>query len=816
VEEVREQILDLVYENVISDFTDVAVYMPDPDKYLPHILRVFGAFPQSHPVYIPFSILGASGGSSLTARGLFALLGIAGGEFNRARVFELMRNPIVMASKNFSAADAEMWEEWVNEHGMFRGYDAEQRKSMGDAEGAATEEHTFKRGMERVFKEIDAAGDGTIPPDSTLYDLFKPNTPAAEIRKTAEKFQSLLEELNELSEKFTGNDSAAANATQRASSSIKTAAALDIHEAVEEIKKAVRSWFGAIPQDGSVDGGAEGRVRQEAIGGLDAITLQNTSAGRAGIGRDEFIALVRGCVPQELKMPQSAWHGVTFAPLRSSMVLPHRAIFVLGLDATAFPGTNEPAGWNLLASGRIVGDSDRVRDNRFAFLELMHAARKRLTLSFRARDIQKDEELQPSSVVLELEEYLKSQGLTDGNDPRKCLVRHEVPWVLHESLNAAQKRGRKYGTWDRVQRELAVRSAEKREKHRHDLTPPQTDPKTSTDCAGGRAVTLYDLKLFFGNPLEYHLRRTLNITGDEDDGDMQAVNEPAETGTLLGRLRKNVWTAVLRLTFSDGTDTNLTQSAAEEAGRIYDEHIDSGQAPEGHIRRMERAELLEWATKCAAEAKALAEEYFPKHRLIEKNCFTLPYEPFDVNVKYALTLVPKDLGDNSQNVGILAFDKDGQPRDNHALWLDGLAQWLTEIDDGTIRPVILVALNHSEEKVGWKTSKMIMNKSKLPDIENWLTGILSEMQTGTRCEHLPFKAVAAVLKRSEKECPDFKQRLNNLTSEELKKTILTGKYNPYPAAFKLTDAKPEEMDDEAMRKLIELRCAPILERWIHE
>jgi len=824
VEEVREQILDLVYEKRVGNFTDIAVYMPDPDRYLPHILRVFGAFPPGHPDCIPFSVLGASSGSSLAARGLFALLGIVSGEFNRARVFELLRNPVVMASKKISPKFVEMWEEWANGHGMFRGYNAEQRKSMGDADGAATEEHTFTRGMERVFEEIGEAGDGLIPPDSVFYDIFKPNTPVSDIRTVAENFRALLDELNELSDEFASVNAAGDRGRPP----------LRIVDAVEIVRRAIWSWFGTIPLDGSVDSIAETRVRQDALGGLEMIALQNTLAGRSVIERDEFIALVRGCVPEELKIPPSAWHGVTFAPLRSSMALPHRAIFVLGLDATAFPGTNEPVGWNLLESKRIVGDSDKVRDNRFAFLELMHAARERLVLSFRARDMQKDEDLQPSSVVLELEEYLKSQGLAsiDEDGAQKCLVRHVIPWVVHESLDAAKKRGRGHGTWDKaqrglwdiVQRELAdARKDGKkytRKKHRHDLAPPSTKPEASTDTANKNGVDLYDLKKFFENPLEYYLIKNLKIRDDGDDGDMQAVDEPVETGSLLGRLKKNVWIAVLSLIFPDNKnsaalmpDDELTRLAKEKAGKIYEEHIDSGQAPEGHIRRMEKAGLLEWAEKCAAEAKTLTAK-FPNHYLIERNSFTLPYEPFDVTVKHALTLVPKDSGDNSLSVGIIAIDKKGNTGGNHALWLDGAAQWLTEIDDGTMRTVILVALNHGGDKPGCKFLTMVPDESKLQKMEEWLTGILTEMLSGTRSEHLPFKAVAEAFKKSKET---FEAWVQELKSDHLEKMIASNEYNnQYMKSFALTDARPEKMSDEALRELIILRYAPILGRWIDE
>ncbi|MCL2183360.1 MAG: exodeoxyribonuclease V subunit gamma [Chitinispirillia bacterium] len=817
VEELREMVLDLAFENGVGDFSDIAVYLPDPDKYSPHIQRVFGAYPPGHAGHIPFSILGATCGASFTARGLFVLLGIAEGEFNRARVFELLRNPIVRAGQKISSREIETWERWAGEQGMFRGFDAAQRESMGDAGGAATDEHTFGRGLARIFEAIDTAGDGVIPCDSILFDIFQPEAQVSDVRKTAEKFKILLEKLNELSAQFTRDSFLPAGASVS-----REQMSVQITDAVESVRKAVWWWFGDIPQDGSVDGIAEARVRQEAVSGLDSIIMQQTLAKRESIGSGEFIELVRGCVPEELSVPSSAWHGITFAPLRSSAVLPHRAIFALGLDAAAFPGTNDTSGWNLLSSKRIVGDSDKVRDNRFAFLELMHAARERLVLMFRARDMQKDEVLQPSSVILELEEYLKSQGVVDA-DSRECLVRREIPWIVYESLDAARERGRGHGTWDGAQRNLALKSSGERVRHRHELAVKASVKSTPPpDDAGLYTASLYDLKRFFGNPLEYHLYKTLGIMDDDDPGDMAAVNEPIETGWMLLGLRKRVWIAVLNRLFSDDTGTDPVQSAIETAKMIYGAHVDSGQAPEGHIRRMEESELLTWARRCTAVAAQLR-EVFPNHRVDDSSIFMLDScKPFIIEIKYALTIAPNDPNDKTSPVGMIAFDRKCDPANNPGLWIDGVTRWIGE---GGNRPVALIALNH-DETPAVKSANMKIDPDMLPKMTEWLAEILKQMLIERRCEYLPFKAVAEIVKTKKKEFPTFGECMDGITENGSKpenlKTALrdmvlgnTG-YNPYLNAFNLTDERPAEMPAEELYRFVKAAYEPMLGRWIHE
>jgi exodeoxyribonuclease V gamma subunit len=798
VEEAREIILDMAHENLISDFSDVAVYMPDPGKYAPYIQRVFGAYPRSHPEYIPFTILGASGGSSLAARGLSALLDIAAGGFNRALVFELIENPIVRAGRRFSTRDLEMWEGWAEEYGMFRGYNAGQRELMGDKGSAVTDAHTFERGMRLVLeRSAGTADEGGA--------------------RSAELFLSLLGELNELSVFFTNTGTRANEVRPRDGDGL-----LDVREAVEVVRRAVWAWFGRIGGD-SIDEAAGARARRDALNGLELIELQHKCAGRAGIPRDEFFALARGCAAGELSTPSAARRGVTFAPLRASMVLPHRAIFAMGLCAAEFPGTNEAPGWDLLSSGRIVGDSDRVRDNRFAFLEMLHAAKERLTLSYRARDMQKDETLQPSSVILELEEYLMGQGLIDtAGNSRKCSARRDIPWVAHEALDAARKAGRKHGTWDREQKELAAASLKERVGHRSDLyvngslsTGERVNPPVKT-------VDIRALAHFLSNPLEYHLCRTLGIWNDEAPGDMAATDEPLDSGKLnISALRKETWTEILYAIFTGGP-ASCRNSAKDIANEVYDDYVDSGQAPEGHICRMEREELVKWAEAYADNAPELLDDNrFPNHRLVEKYEFTLPCGEFMVNVCHQLAIVPKDAGSQGHKTGVLDFDKTGKPADNLKLWLYGLATLLYEAKSGGARrPVALVTLNHGEKPKGGKSmiqvSYMNMDERGQSVAEEWLAGIIAQMLMEKHREYLPFDAIADILKPDKKGDEGYEKRLQRLTAGALRDSIARGSYVTYKEAFKLTDAKPAEMDDDKLRLLADSRYALFFGRRFHE
>jgi hypothetical protein len=499
----------------------------------------------------------------------------------------------------------------------------------------------------------------------------------------------------------------------------------------------------------------------------------------------------------------------------------------LGLGAAEFPGTNETVSWDLLRRKRIVGDSDRVRDNRFAFLELLHAAKEYLILSYRARDFQKDEYLQPSSVILELEDYLAGQinpKLADGKgaEEGRFSIRREIPLVLHESLDDMRKCGRGHGSWDKAPRELAAISGamQERAKHRHDLVSGNIKANVNHQDKNQYTADIKDLKVFFANPLEYHLSRTLGIRED-DEGDMTAADEPLASGNIfLTPIRKKLWIAILKMIFTDAGATSdrppsdINRYAVDEANRLYDEHINSGHAPEGHACRAERADLVKWAEACATVTLKKMMNDFPNHQLVEKDEFSVTCDTFTINGYHPLTLIPKDGQDKTSRIGILSFDRDGKPDDNHELWLEGTMQWICEIRNDDARPISLVALNHTKPDI--QLSDMHMDRSdKLSDIEKSLHEIMAQMLIEKRSEHLPFKVVNDIvrIKRGEQET-SLDERLQRLTSATLKAEC--DGYKTYTQGLDLADARPPKMSDGELRELVKSRYAPILGRWIHE
>jgi|GEM_PF-984330 len=845
VEELRELILDMVYNKKINKFDEIAVYIPDMSAYQPHILRVFGAYSQSDPQYIPFTIFGESGASSLVNQGVCNLLNIIGGKFNRTQIFELMRNPIVQAGRSFYLSMLRIWERWAVDLGMYRGYDALGRKRMGDKGEAVTDIHTFKYGLNRLSitnSSIKSADNRSISDDNNgssmpIYPYHREITDYE--TQALETFSVLLEELDTLSDDFNKNDSL-----------------LNISEAVELTRKMILNWFGTIPNNEHVKGGAEEKIRQEILNKIEQIALQERIAKRENITIDEFIALIKTCLPRELPSSSSNWNSITFAPLKQALIVPHKAIFVLGLNASAFPGTNDKGKWDLLSEKHIIGDSDTVKENRFAFLELIHAAKESLILSYKARDMQKDEILQPSSPVLELEDYLINQGILsktkDGET--RCSVRREIPWVVHESLDISILAGRAHGTWDKTQHALAKLNSNTRIQHRHDmlenmcravskqelpgffLHPEEMQSPVKTADDNQYVTDINDIKRFFSNPLEYHLYKTLGIGPDDNREDMSQSDEPLVTGYYLSKLRKDLWSALLALLFPDGDNNiisdkkTIERKAAEIAKQIYENHIVSGKAPEGYLCRMERDELVKWSKQCVEEAVKLL-SVFTNHKII-KNCGlslcreNLPCfmtitdgngRSFSINGVHQLALIPKNWDNTTTGAAIIAFNKDEKlnPADNHEIWLEGVVQWIYEQQSASKHPLALSLIQLNYKEPDMQISQMKIGTEKSSKIKEWLTMILEQMLIENRSEHLPFKVIQKIVKPGKYDHRDLNERMQELNINTLKNELISGKtYNCYMDAFKLTDARAPQFTDNELKNLAIDRFEPILDRWM--
>ncbi len=832
IQELKEQILDLVHAGTIDKLNEVVVYVPDPRAYVACIQKVFGSSDSSDPLSIPFSIVGDGGKQSLFAQGILCFTNIIeGSRFDRARIFEFLRNPLVQARRKSSAEMVAIWEKWAEDLCIFRGFNKEHRSLMGDKGLSATNAHTFELGIMRLLVGNVAASGLSLGGRSHLelganeqaddFECIPYRDFETSDSDSVELFCALIDELYSDVLAFRHHDLSS------------------VSENIDFLKTLFSKWFGSSFDVSSTHSNAEGRALQAFLDSLESIKLQETLAHRKSIDRKELLVLVKNCVPNESASINAAWvGGISFVPLHAAMIVPHKVVFVVGLGASVFPGTNEKPAWDLLSNHRIVGDSDIVRDNRFAFLELLLAAGDKLVLSYQARNMQKEECLQPASVLLELESYLINQGIVEKPDSgkSKCLIHQEIPWIKHESLELISRFGRKHGSWNWEDIERALLEHNPRVAHRHDINLASRLFGASSEVAVPRVRTsLASVRKFFANPLEYHLAKTLKLEFDEAPGSLSATDEPLDSGVLLlASLQKKIITQLLKDVFPEIplrqviTPEVMSHKAHEYAEKVYAEHSARGYAPEAAFEKLEKSFLCQWARAYSTGLFELQAK-FPSHMVLEKKNSSLGRLEYPWNlivdisenkkclleVIYQLALVPRDWNAPGGSIGIIDIKKDGVVSDNPDAWLTGVCAWVYEYETKNPCEVVLIQLNREECSCSYS---VMSNSHDSARPKKWLAYLLKLMLLDKCSDNLPFVIVKALTKGNPKIQQTKEERWNAITHKNLSEALEKehGEYTCYLESFNLTDATIPNTSDEELRKTSFFRYGPMIERWFHE
>jgi exonuclease V gamma subunit len=803
VEELREQILNAVEDKTVSCLEEVVVYLTDPAAYLPHIHRVFGAESTWESGHVAWNLLGAPGAGSLYGQAVQALLVLLEGRYDRAAVFTLLRNPVWQASHRANAAMVAIWEKWAEGTGMIRGFDSAHRQAMGDLGGAASDLHTFGLGIGRLLVGSLASGavDLGYPLPLEGYRDFETSDAGL-----LEQFLATLEDLYH---------------------DLACWPALSLAEALQKVRVLCDKWLPSLPTDAGWNPVAEARVRQQfldALQGLQGMAARlEAASGTAAVPMDktELLALVRGLLPEELAAGSKAWlGGVTFAPLRMGMVLPHKMVCVLGLGAKEFPGVPTQSALDLLSEVRKVGDSHPVRDNQLAFLELLHAAQSRLVLSWRARNLQKEEELQPSSVLLELLAELKRQGV----EPLRRL-----PLSLWEDLPSR--------VWSETPLWLSAATREERAAWRFAPGPGR--------AAGGReldagVVSGAELQAFFSNPLKYHVAKSLGLRDGERLRSLDVKDEPLRTDGLdMALLQNALWARLLGVAFPERaedalrSDDELEGAVSAAVEQLYLRHQGQGAAPLSPFDHVEKERLRHWGMQRISALAALRELGFADHRLVARcdlslgraqGAAALQLAGLQVRLWHDWVLVPR-AGQGA--TGLVGFASKGEARDHSKAWLAAVLQGLHERSlpvEMRASPLLMLQLNRGEEGNKMVSGATVLDGAEpvWDKMEAYLVDLAGELRAG-HAEHLPFATVQAVLGDPLKQY--FAARKNgaapsdpfeHLSLAALQENLDSdyGAYRVYDDYWSAVEARLP-VEEALVRALARKRFAPMLERWVH-
>jgi exonuclease V gamma subunit len=498
VETVYYSILDNLQKNPSLQLTDVAVLVTDMVKYRPLIQSVFDRQPRN----VTYSLVDYSAaGASTFGKAVLDILNLALESFTHTRVFEVLLNPCFLARLGVDRAQTLTWARWADELGIYQGWDEADRMERGYV---PSPRFGWRLALQRLrlgrFMEAPPGASGRPAP------RFGDLVPFADLDSRDR------EQLDSFTRAVEGLLPTLANLRGRQATG----------KGWGEILRHLLQTFLDVPADRP----EEGQVRDRLLRALDQLAFWD----HVGVNVTLPLSLVRDFIDDHLKGIEGRYGdylaGVTVSALQSMRPVPFKLVYIVGLGADLFPGSNTLSAFDLRSHRRLPGDIRPAEHKRFIFLEALLAAQEKIYLLYNNRDLQKDHELLPAGPLLQLERYLGEHLLTKAFVPARVPLHDHDPETLIQPSPAEYDVGTQVSELDRL---LAVAQAretgivsldiydegefqERWQRRATDFSPPPSRPSRPEAAT----VTIAELARFLRNPAEAALKRHLYLTKEEE------------------------------------------------------------------------------------------------------------------------------------------------------------------------------------------------------------------------------------------------------------------------------------------------------------
>lgn len=373
---------------------EIVVLTPDLDASAPLIEAVFGTAPPARR--IPWRITGLGGTQeNPVAQALDRLLALVASRFPASRVFDLLQQPLVAAHFGLGESELETVHDWMRDAGIRWGLDAAQAEAA-----AALPLHTLEEGLHRLFL---AWAGGEAAHAAPFAGRIGAGAPEGSAGLALGRFWRYAETLQRLRDSLLRTHDAEGwrQALIGALEAIVGEAA-DQAEAAREVRAAINALA-----DDMGSGHPDGTVALDVVHPALAARLDDPA---------------RGGVPGGT---------VTFSALSSLRSLPYRVVCVIGMDQSAFPGSDRAAEFDLMAARPQRGDRQRRLDDRNLFLDVVLSARDVLHLSHVGRSVRDGSPLPPSVLVDELLDTLATACAEDPSQPEQLAAARRGLTVHH-------------------------------------------------------------------------------------------------------------------------------------------------------------------------------------------------------------------------------------------------------------------------------------------------------------------------------------------------------------------------------------------------
>ncbi len=400
IEDLHTKICNLLKGETRVD--DILVVSPCLDDYRTAISMVFDQTPvkpetkkEKGFLHVRFSIVDSPAKASLTESALESLFSILQQKsITRPNFFSLVRNPVVQAARGIKNEEIDAWQEWVAETNTYRVRD---------------QKDDWLKSVNRLLLAQMTTSDVMLGDEETRpYSNMESSNKASLCR-----FVECIESLQKWMELGIDKESGELRALQDLSL----------------LQECLNEWLGMRKVPDSLQ--SEMIVYKRVLKALDELHCQ-LSAGVSdvsmGLIKQSLMLAAQGT---EYSCGNLFVNGITFMKFVPNRAVPVKHLFFIGANASAFPGAKQHNTLDLRKSCRPwPGDDSPIAKNRYAFLCQFMSASEGFHLSYLSKDVKKDAELYPSSVVSDLRKFIESATPKDENG--KSMKWADVPVSLDE------------------------------------------------------------------------------------------------------------------------------------------------------------------------------------------------------------------------------------------------------------------------------------------------------------------------------------------------------------------------------------------------
>ncbi|MCX7553489.1 exodeoxyribonuclease V subunit gamma [Marinicella sp. S1101] len=356
-----------VYNSVLSNLstdgnlqlTDIAILVPDMDKYRSVIEQVFAEQDRQHPFNLRYSLIDSSVKTeSLYAQAVMGLFEVLEHDFMRAVVLKWLANDCVKAALELTDEALAEWLNWLSGLGIYSHFD--QLYETPDAE--LSRRFTWQQGLKRLRQSLVSDEVMSLTQDTNLIG----------------RLSWLIESMHQWHLKLQQPK---------------------IASEWQQLVAQIIDEFITVP---------EGHYKEEQVRlALDAsMDKLVENAGHVAMTLTD----IRYFLEQEfIHLSASKGNylsgGLVCASLQPMRPIPFKVTYILGLDERSFPGELLQETLDLTQRSRRIGDINKIENMNYLFLETLMCTRQKLYLSYVGQDLIKDETILPSSTWQQLHQY---------------------------------------------------------------------------------------------------------------------------------------------------------------------------------------------------------------------------------------------------------------------------------------------------------------------------------------------------------------------------------------------------------------------------